>query len=292
MKWPLFLLAMLLSACASPGLRDRTIPDEPPASEPAPAAQAPPAPRAFNPKAFAAGFTRLADCEQAARDLQPKGPEQAWAVLRECVSRGFVNLKRVTDGGWESDLGSRKDASLLLARMIAARGGELESDLAVLRARRIPIFSLASAMEQPKTYSGRLVLVRARIAEMKEESGRPTVLISETGLGGVSSEVMTGSSTWKSSGNSNGRGAPNNSRWESEYASYETRHDNAVQETGREALLRLSKADPFLAPGKEFIVLARFEGVRTSGSAEDAELSKVAQLGAIVYFEPAALVIE
>ena len=47
------------------------------------------------------------------------------------------------------------------------------------------------------------------------------------------------------------------------------RYDNISNDTGREALGRLPKADPFLAPGRDFVILARFDGMRTTSGALD-----------------------
>jgi hypothetical protein len=69
--------------------------------------------------------------------------------------------------------------------------------------------------------------------------------------------------------------------------------DNVSDETGIEALGRLPKADPFFAPGKDFVVLARFDGLRaTSGGAEDdEEAPRLPVLTIVSYHVPHPLVV-
>jgi hypothetical protein len=71
------------------------------------------------------------------------------------------------------------------------------------------------------------------------------------------------------------------------------RYDNISDETGIEALGRLPGPDPFFAPGKEFIVLARFDGLRTtsSGAEDDEEASKLPVLTIVSYHVPHPLVV-
>ena len=54
-----------------------------------------------------------------------------------------------------------------------------------------------------------------------------------------------------------------------------------------QALGRLAQADPFLEPNKDFIFLARFDGVRSN-----AEGDEVAVISIVSYFQPNALLIE
>lgn len=299
-------LLVLAAACSSgPQIRDRTKVEDGDAAATRPEQgqageqqQPPPpavAPRAFDPKATAAGFAQPGLCEEEARRLAAANRDQGWALLRECVNRGLTSLKRLAgDGFWIEDLLARKDASVVLTKVIAARGGDIDGDLAVLHQRRISLFSLAMAMEQPKLYAGRLVVTRLRVDGMKDEAGPLALLVAETAVGSVTKEVKTGSTSVSSTSGSRSYGASGDysgtSRHQSE--SYAQRHENQVAETGRAGLLRLAKSDPFLAPGREFIVLARFDGVRASGSAEDGDEASLALLTVVSYFEPSALLIE
>lgn len=306
----LLCLLPLAAACASaPQFRDRStrVGDgaAPPPSEgdPAQTASAPPeqapAPaqpaRAFDPKAHAASFGHPSLCEDEARRLAGKNRDLGWAVLRECVNRGFSNMKRLADGFWTEDLLARKDASVVLTKVIATRGGDIAGDLGALHQRRIALFGLSMAMEQPQTYAGKLVVARLRIGGSKNEVGQPTVQVAETTVSSVSTQVRSGATTLTSSSTAGNTATYGESANSARYSrdSMVQRHDNEITETGREGLLRLSQPDPFLAPGREFVVLARFQGVRSSGAVEsEEEASSVALLSLVAYFEAAALVIE
>ena len=71
------------------------------------------------------------------------------------------------------------------------------------------------------------------------------------------------------------------------------RFDNYSDETGREALGRMPQADPFFAPGKDFVVLARYDGLRatSSGEEEDEDAPKLPVLTIVSYYAPHPLVV-
>jgi hypothetical protein len=73
---------------------------------------------------------------------------------------------------------------------------------------------------------------------------------------------------------------------------YATRrgYDNVPTLTGREALIRLPAPDPFLTPGREFIVLARFDGVKMTAAGED-EDAVMPILTLVSYEEPNSLLV-
>ncbi len=72
------------------------------------------------------------------------------------------------------------------------------------------------------------------------------------------------------------------------------RTDNVPQETGLEALARLARPDPFFEPGRQFVVLGRFDGVReVAGEGEDEEkVDRLPVLSVIAYVEPSAHIVE
>lgn len=268
-------------------------------------------PKTFDAKGYAATFPRAPQCEQAARALQPRSADTAWAVLKACIGhQDFTVINRLIDGAWDKDLQSRPDASLLLARVIARRGGDVAGDLAMLRQRRIPLFSLQAAIAQPETYQGRLVLIRGRITEQRSQGGTPVVMLTEVGLGAKTTDVEVGPA-FTSSHRTSANGTMSASSPEHGSASLEasgrvqsdSRHartrqhtENVTTETGLEALVRLTKPDPFLENEREFIVLARFDGVRATSREEpqpdDEGPGKLAVVSLVAYFEPAALLLE
>jgi hypothetical protein len=60
-------------------------------------------------------------------------------------------------------------------------------------------------------------------------------------------------------------------------------------ETGRLAVGRLAQADPFLEPEKDFLFLARFDGVNPS---RDPQQQAVALLSIAGYYQPSALLVQ
>ena len=65
------------------------------------------------------------------------------------------------------------------------------------------------------------------------------------------------------------------------------RFDNERVQTGRKAVGKLPQADPFLEPEKDFLFLARFDGVNPGQDQEP-----VAMLSIAGYFHPNALLIQ
>jgi hypothetical protein len=114
-------------------------------------------------------------CQQKALSVPAEGPARCaesartspdpWRSLWECVNQGrFTALSELLSGAWDRDLQSRPDAPLLVLRVIAARGGQVDEDLALLHERRIPLFSLSQVLARPTLYSGALLIVRAQMS--------------------------------------------------------------------------------------------------------------------------------
>jgi hypothetical protein len=55
----------------------------------------------------------------------------------------------------------------------------------------------------------------------------------------------------------------------------------------------MPQADPFFAPGKDFVVLARFDGLRvtSSGEEEDEDAPKLPVLTIVSYYAPHPLLV-
>jgi hypothetical protein len=279
----------------------------------------------FDARAFAAGQPSPFDCEGAARRLRDTAPDQAWAALVACVERqgwprgDFTYLERITSGYWDQDLVSRPDAPRLIARIIAARGGDVEGDIPLVQKSRVPLFTLAAALRQPEVYRGRWVLVRGALSEIRQEGGKPSAMVRETSLRGTAREVQvgniarvdrSGSSTVRGDVQASGRynastssgakysssgsySASGSSQYSSsgrtDYSNVKQRFDNERVETGRLAVGRLAQADPFLEPEKDFLFLARFDGVNP---ARDPQQQAVAVLSIAGYYQPSAFLVQ
>jgi hypothetical protein len=297
-----------------------TSPASPPAARPASkpeTAAAAPAPTSVgtpdaaevsNPKAYAARFPRPDLCEQGARSSLGVSRDRGWEVLRACVDRGgFTLIRRLLDGTWDKELQSKSDAAAVITKVIAARGGDVYGDLNLLRQKRVPIFGLAPATTHPELYQGRLVMARARVDDVKTEKGKVTVRLSEFALSGQLKDVA-GSERFvtKRRGSYESRSSRDSlmgSPRRKSQGSYESeksegwektqRTENTPQETGLQAVARLRTADPFFEPGRQFVVLARFDGVRDLPSeSEEEEAEKMAVLSVILYVEPSPIIVE
>jgi hypothetical protein len=297
-------IALLCAACAG----------APPAPEPAP--QAPtrltatpqPVERPFDSKSWVADQATAIECEAGARRIRERSPQQGWEALRACVdktrfqARGpFTQLHLLTSGAWDEDLTTRPEAPRLIAKVIALRGGDVEGDLPAAQKSRAPVFSLAAALSQPDVYKGRWLVFRGRIGEVRSEANITTAVVSESSLRSTEKNTPVGlkSRTEQESrfggsadvrsthyGNVSGS-AQSTSSSRSTSSQVKTSWENEKFVTGRQALGRLAQPDPFLEPNKDFIFLARFDGVRSSSEGEE-----VAVLSIVSYFPPSALLIE
>ena len=141
------------------------------------------------------------------------------------------------------------------------------------------------------------MLVRAAVSEMKQNAA----MVRETSLRATAREVQVGpirrtdhsSSTAVSAdvqithyGNARG-GAQINSSDRTEHSLVKQKFENERVETGRQAVGRLAQPDPFLEPDKDFIFLARFDGVRPGE--DDAPVALLSIAG---YYRPNALLIQ
>lgn len=260
-------------------------------------------------KAFGMRYATPAQCEAAARELQPSSRDAAWSALKSCVERmHFTLMGALLADAWSEDLRTRPDAALVIAQVVAKRGGSVEGELRTLNDRRVPIFGLAAAIAQPDTYKGRYLLLRAQVADVRSEGNQPTVWLVEEGLGSVQRDRPVGYTSHRDvvrthSGNVGGdlgMLGRSNLGGHVTTGSHERRslsvpnYDNISEETGREALGRLAKPDPFFSPGKDFVVLARFDGLRATSSGdedEDEDAPKLPVLSIVGYYSPHPLVV-
>ncbi|RKH16597.1 hypothetical protein D7X74_14890, partial [Corallococcus sp. CA047B] len=203
LRFPMLtLLGALATGCGAAhshvNLEDRALTDAP-APQPArvqakarpPAENPPPSPQ--DARAFTARYPTPATCEGAARRLQATSRDDAWLALKVCSeSPAFTQLGAVLGSAWAEDLRVRPDAANLIARVVAHRGGSVDGELRLLHSRKVPIFSLASAIAQPDTYRGRYVLLRAQVADQRLDGERPTVWLVEQGLQSVGSQREVG----------------------------------------------------------------------------------------------------
>lgn len=293
------LALLFAAACATPEL---AVPPAPTRLEAVPPA-APP----FDARAFAAEQLTPSDCEGAARRLHDHDADRGWDALKACVERTrwprgeFTLLERLAAGFWDRELQSRPDAPLLVVRVVALRGGDVEGDIPLAQKSRVPLFTLAAAMRQPEVYKGRWVVLRGALSDLKQDGAKAAALVREMSLratahevqvGAMTREERTSSGTFQGGGSASRLGAASgggqfSSRERSERSLVKQRFDNERVATGRHAVGKLPQADPFLEPDKDFVLLGRFEGVTSGG-----EEGPVAVLSIAAYFAPNELLVQ
>ena len=158
----------------------------------------------------------------------------------------FTALRQVLSGAWDRELQTRADAPLLVARVIAERGGDVDGDLALVHGRRVPLFSLSQALAQPERFRGALVIVRARVSLHG--------VLSETRLVGRTQEIQIGPVERTV------RWAPPPYNEDTRFFRTRPRATNFDVATGQRVLAVTD--DPFLDEGETQVVLARFDGLR------------------------------
>jgi hypothetical protein len=189
-------------------------------------------------------------CEAIARSYVPTAPDRAWYELWQCVAAGrFTALRPLLDNAWDHELRTRRDAPLLLTRVIAARGGNIEEDLQLLHDRRLPLFGLSQVMARPELFRGALVIFRARVSEH-----------------GVVDETRLVSQPWDVPLSPAERittqaPSPFAARTRRDYVT--SRYHNLDVATGTRALAAI-EADRFIDAEEALVVLGRFEGTRDS----------------------------
>ena len=257
----------------------------------------------------------LSDSVGLVKLLYELKPDQGWAALVACVERSrwprgeFTHLELLTRGTWDHELQTRPEAARMIARVVALRGGDVEGDIPLVQKSRVPLFTLAAALRQPDVYKGRWVLVRGALSEIRQDGNKAAAMMRETSLRATAREVADGpisrrdssykgtaqgefsSSSRNSSGNRSDYKASGSGQYSSsgrtEYSSVKQKFENERVETGRRAVGKLPQADPFLEPDKDFLFLARFDGVNPGQDQQP-----IAMLSIAGYFQPNALLIQ
>lgn len=189
---------------------------------------------------------------------------------------------------------------MVLADVLAARGAILATDMPLLNQNRIAVFDLDVALRQPGTYRGKYVLVRGKVTDVRASKGAPEVRVMQMGNKAASYDKAVGSKYSSSSrGSRSGSMSYNTSNYGSgsaqgsmssagSYSSQmtEEKYENVVEETGQEALLRLTQADPFLVVDGDFLFLTRFDGAKKSDASPDEDMAEnIALLSLVSYHQ-------
>lgn len=232
--------------------------------------EAPTAPSAPITRDEAAGIALAHDsahgCELTARALRQRDRARGRAVMEECWQRpDFTDLEILLAPPWIDELRTHPDAARLVAQVIAARGGDVEHDLRLVRRARLPLSSLRGALAEPEGFRGRYVLMLGTPQEGRGGGTSRSVELAETRIMAESEWVALGPRTATQTASTvrrdDGEPAPLSEEYRrSEGQRVEVLHNVSV-ETGRSLVVDASD-DPFLEVGSAYVLLVRLDGVR------------------------------
>jgi hypothetical protein len=201
-------------------------------------------------KSHAARIEESLRCEQDGRPLLQIDPREAWAWLKGCVRAGrFTELRSLLDGPWDALLRHHPEAPSLIARIVAERGGDVETDLQLLRARRIPLFTVEQALADPDSYRGQLVLVRARVTARSRKRIELEPIVVVSGREPIVTRAGAGA-------------GPEATLCRRPPPSFDVG-------TGARLVARTPSPERFLAPDDVIVALARFDALTSSGDGEE-----------------------
>lgn len=230
-------------------------------------------------------------CELTARALRAKDKQRGWAVMEQCIGRpDFNDLELLLSPPWLEEVKQHADFGALVGHVIAVRGGDVTYDLRLCRRAKLPLFSLKAAVNEPESYTGKLVLMRGTARSGRHVGGNRALEIMETRVMAESEWVAAGPRTQSISdteqrdfaNNNVKRGVSDRFRRD-EGAKVEVLH-NVSMETGLELLAAVEGDAPFLESGTDYVLLLRFDGTREV--VDGTELSDKPMATIVGYFEP------
>jgi hypothetical protein len=219
---------------------------------------------------------RQGDCENLARQYFSTDANQAWAVLRACVDKGdFTALRVLLSPPWLTEMKRRPDAPEVIAAVMAARGGDVTSDMEFVRKNRVLLFDLAMASKAGDRLNGRSVVFLAHVGDGKPKQSGYELELAELGFyaefvgehpvnGLVHKQITThrvdGSlQTTGALGSGSIRGTTHSEKSSGTFLRF---YENTTEETGRMIWAAADMKDPFLVPGRDLVVLARLDRIK------------------------------
>ena len=233
-------------------------------------------------------------CEQTARAMARKDPPRGFAVMEQCIRRNdYSDLEGLIEGPWADRVAASPDAALLLAHVMAVRGGDVENDLRLLRRRKMPVYSLQAALAEPESYKGRAVILRGTAREGRNHGGGRSFRLVETKVMAESHWVTAPGSTRTDVRDDGEVAAPagvdvrrgtvqRGGRSQTDKVEVE---QNVSVETGRALRARVDGDELSFEPATDYVVVLRFEGEREHTD-EDGEVDRDATGVVVGYFEP------
>lgn len=233
-------------------------------------------------------------CESTARAMAKRDAQRGWQVMRQCIQRqDFTDLELLLESEWSDQVAAAPDAASIMAHVIAVRGGDVESDLRLLRRRKFPLYSLQAALSEPESYTGRFVLVRGSARRGRPVDGGREFQLVETKVM-AESEWVTAPGTTRLTNKLDGgsadqqgldvkRGRVDNST-SSQTEKVEVLTNVSV-ETGLQIAARLPSGEPTLEPSTDYIVVLKVGGIEKTEDL-DGEVDEAPYAVVVDYFEP------
>lgn len=118
----------------------------------------------------AAAATSADACQASARDHYQRDVKRGLTLLKACATRDdFLELSWLLTGPWKKDLADDEGLQLVLAEVIARRGGFVEADTHACRKAGILIYDVNTALDRIDRLVGKLVLARATVVGVARE---------------------------------------------------------------------------------------------------------------------------
>jgi hypothetical protein len=219
---------------------------------------------------------RAGECENLARQYFAADANRGWAVLRACVDKGdFTALRVLLSPPWLTEMKHRDDAPEVIAAVMAARGGDVTSDMEFVRKNRILLFDLAMASKAGDRLNGRNVVFLAHVADGKPKQSGYALELAELGIYAefvgehpINGVVQKHITTHRVDGNLQTSGVLGSGNvhgtmhTESTSGTFKRFYENTAEETGRMIWAAADMKDPFLVPGRDLVVLAKLDGIK------------------------------
>ncbi|MCB9652905.1 MAG: hypothetical protein H6729_02085 [Deltaproteobacteria bacterium] len=199
-------------------------------------------------------------CEGTARAAYASDPGQAWSLLDACVRlHDITDIFRLTSEPWLGEIRRRgQDGIILIARVMAHRGGDLGVDVAHANKSGIQVFGLSDAAKNPSIFKHRLVLFRGRVFDELVAIGGRQVHVAETAL---EAENIVSAYSSRRARREIGKGRRANAlrvRRTRGGSGIVVSTQNAAYETGREVMVRVQDDALEFSRTRDYLFLIEF----------------------------------
>ena len=244
---PALMAAGLTAACASNSYQPPTTAWDSTSSSPPPSSGVPKGGADGEKKKLTAAEVATAAksaeaCQAAARDYYQGDAKRGLTLLKACAARDdFLELGWLLTGPWRKDVATTEALQLMVAEVIARRGGFVEADTLACRVAGIPIYDVNSAVNGAEKLAGKLVLARGAVTGVAKE---------DTEAGNI--QVATfAESSWADEAEDEGKAPP--------------ALDDLNPSTGRDVYARVEPGENRLIQKRQVVIALRLEGRHDSG---------------------------